>query len=313
MTTLAEHIIVAGAEEHPPMLEKSMYDSWPSYIRLFIKGKKHGRIMLDSIDNGLLVYPTIKEDGHTRLKKYTKLTEAQQLQDDCDVQAININLHGLPPDLYALVNHQEAAKDIWDKVKLLMKGTELSHQECRLYNLFDKFASVQDFGIDVPIFQQGENSIDCINNPSKTEDLDAYDSSYDDISSVKAVLMANLSSCDSDVLSELQYSDTYLNDMINQEVQEMSYSEQTHIVDFPDNEITSEINIIPYSQYLQESQYAGIQDMNSSTPNDLLDLSLFEQMTDHVANLDKENQINKMVNESLTAELERHKERVAIF
>ncbi|GKC61669.1 hypothetical protein Tco_1089267, partial [Tanacetum coccineum] len=36
-------------------------------------------------------------------------------------------------------------------------------------------------------------------------------------------------------------------------------------------------------------------------------------MTDQVANLDKENQTNKMVNESLTAELERYKERVAIF
>ncbi|GJY21829.1 hypothetical protein Tco_0394395 [Tanacetum coccineum] len=36
-------------------------------------------------------------------------------------------------------------------------------------------------------------------------------------------------------------------------------------------------------------------------------------MTDQVANLDKENQINKMINESLTAELERYKERVAIF
>ncbi|GJS71164.1 retrotransposon protein, putative, ty1-copia subclass [Tanacetum coccineum] len=65
--------------------------------------------------------------------------------DECDVQATNIILHGLPPDVYALVNHKEAAKDIWDKVKLLMKGTELSYQErkCRLYNLFDKFASVQ--------------------------------------------------------------------------------------------------------------------------------------------------------------------------
>ncbi|GKE13963.1 hypothetical protein Tco_1421540 [Tanacetum coccineum] len=115
MTTLAEHIIVAGAKNRPPMLEKTMYDSWASRIRLFIKGKKH------------------------------ELTEVQQLQDDCDVQATNIILHGLPPDVYALVNHQETAKDIWDKVKLLMKATELSYQEreCRLYNLFDKFASVQ--------------------------------------------------------------------------------------------------------------------------------------------------------------------------
>ncbi|GJX12608.1 hypothetical protein Tco_0204366 [Tanacetum coccineum] len=115
MTTLAEHIIVAGAENHCAMLEKSMYDSWASRICLFIKEKKHGRMMLDLINN-----------------------------DDCDVQATNIILHGLPPDVYAFVNHQEAAKDIWDRVKMLMKGTELSYQEreCRLYNLFDKFAHV---------------------------------------------------------------------------------------------------------------------------------------------------------------------------
>ncbi|GKA35975.1 hypothetical protein Tco_0722466 [Tanacetum coccineum] len=145
MSTLVEHIIVAGAENYPPMLEKSMYNSWASRICLFIKGKKHGRMMLDSIDNSLLVYPTVEENGQTRLKKYSELTEAQRLQDDCDVQATNIILHGLPPDVYALVNHQEAAKDIWDKVKLLMKGIELSYQEreCRLYNLFDKFAFVQ--------------------------------------------------------------------------------------------------------------------------------------------------------------------------
>ncbi|GJZ69598.1 hypothetical protein Tco_0633148 [Tanacetum coccineum] len=92
----------------------------------------------------------------------------------------------------------------------------------------------------------------------QTEDLDSYDSDCDDISSAKAVLMANISSCYSDVLSEVPYFDTYLNDMINQDVQDMSYSEQTHIMDFLVNEITSDSNIILYSQYLQESQDAGI-------------------------------------------------------
>ncbi|GKA11983.1 retrovirus-related pol polyprotein from transposon TNT 1-94 [Tanacetum coccineum] len=92
--------------------------------------------------------------------------------------------------------------------------------------------------------------------------------------------MANLSSCDSDVFSEVPYSDSYPNDMLNQDVQEMTYSEQTHIVDFLDNEIHNDSNIIPYSQYLQKTKDAGIQDTNSSTPNDLLILSLVEQMTD---------------------------------
>ncbi|GKA77811.1 hypothetical protein Tco_0784348, partial [Tanacetum coccineum] len=92
MTTLAEHIIMAGAKNCPPMLEKSMYDSWASRP---------------------LVYPTIEEDGQTRLKKYSKLTEAQQLQDDCDVQATNIILHGLPPDVYAyLSQHERHAQEV---------------------------------------------------------------------------------------------------------------------------------------------------------------------------------------------------------
>ncbi|GKG39946.1 hypothetical protein Tco_0466723, partial [Tanacetum coccineum] len=65
------------------MLEKLVSDSWVSRIRLFIKGKKNGRMMLDSIDNGSLVYPTVVgEDGQTRPKKYSELNEAQQLQDD---------------------------------------------------------------------------------------------------------------------------------------------------------------------------------------------------------------------------------------
>nr|GEX48591.1 hypothetical protein [Tanacetum cinerariifolium] len=80
--------------------------------------------MLDSIDNGPLVYATVEEIRQTRHKKYSKLTEEQKLQDDCDVQATNIILYCLPPDVYALVNHHEVAKAIWDKVKLLMKGIE---------------------------------------------------------------------------------------------------------------------------------------------------------------------------------------------
>ncbi|GJT98338.1 hypothetical protein Tco_1093856, partial [Tanacetum coccineum] len=55
-----------------------------NHIHLFIKGKKIGRMMFDSIDNGLLVYLTVEENGQNRPKKYFKLIEAQQLQDDCD-------------------------------------------------------------------------------------------------------------------------------------------------------------------------------------------------------------------------------------
>ncbi|GJZ89696.1 hypothetical protein Tco_0661478 [Tanacetum coccineum] len=353
-------MIVAGAENRPPMLDNSMYNSWQSCMLLYIKGNKNGRMMLNSIKNGPLVYPTIEEDGKLREKKYAKLTEQEKLQDDCD-----------------------AAKDIWDRVKLLMQGTKLSYQEreCKLYNEFDKFTLVKgeslyeyylrfaqlindkhiigmtmqqvqtqlnhtpptvpqhayrtplisqqpqaefpqlDSRLAVPSFLPGNDPIACLNKaisflstvvasrfPStnnqlrtsfnlrnqatiqdgraeghmarqctqpkrprnsawfkekmllvqphesgqvldeeqlavladpripdgqaiqttipqnaafQTDDLDAYDSDYDDISSAKAVLMANLSSYGLDVLSKVPHSDIYQNDMANQSVQEM--------------------------------------------------------------------------------------------
>nr|GFA79715.1 hypothetical protein [Tanacetum cinerariifolium] len=54
-----------------------------------------------------------------------------------------------------------------------------------------------------------------------TEDLDTYDSNCDDISNAKVVLMANISNYGSDVISEVPYSETYLNDMENQSVHAM--------------------------------------------------------------------------------------------
>nr|GEU53416.1 hypothetical protein [Tanacetum cinerariifolium] len=128
-----EGVIVSSVENRPHMLDKSMYNSWESRMLLYIKGKKNGRMMLE-------------EDGQIRKKKYDELTEQKQLQDDCDVHVTNIVLQGLPPDMYARVNHCQSGKDIWERVKLFMKGTELSYQErkCKLYNEFDKFTSVKD-------------------------------------------------------------------------------------------------------------------------------------------------------------------------
>ncbi|GJR27618.1 hypothetical protein Tco_1103850 [Tanacetum coccineum] len=85
------------------------------------------------------------------------------------------------------------------------------------------------------------------NSAFQTEDLDAFDSDCDDLSSAKVVPIANLSSCDSDVLSKVPYSDSYSNDINNQDVQEMQYSKQIHIDDIQVNEIHSDSNIIPYS------------------------------------------------------------------
>nr|GEW64424.1 hypothetical protein [Tanacetum cinerariifolium]GEY34537.1 hypothetical protein [Tanacetum cinerariifolium] len=143
------------------------------------------------------------------------------------------------------------------------------------------------------------------------DDLDAYDSDCDDFSTAKAVLMANLSSYGSDVLSEVPHSEN--THMLNQSVQEMPYSEPTHLINYLENEITSDSNIILYSQYLLETQNASVQDTNSSAQQNVMILSVFEQLSNQVANCNKVNKENLIANESLSAELEKYKERVKLL
>ncbi|GJU72476.1 hypothetical protein Tco_1263881, partial [Tanacetum coccineum] len=115
MTTLAKFMIIAGVDNHPPILEKSLYDSWKSSMELYIENRENRRIILNSVQHVPLVWPTVvEEDGTTRTKKYEELSVAEKLQADCDLKATNIVLQGLPPDVYALVNHHKLAKEIWD-------------------------------------------------------------------------------------------------------------------------------------------------------------------------------------------------------
>nr|GEZ36576.1 hypothetical protein [Tanacetum cinerariifolium] len=67
-------------------------------MELYMLNRKHGRIILEYVENGPLLWPTVEENGVTRLKKYSKLSTTEAIQADCDVKATNIILQGLPPE-----------------------------------------------------------------------------------------------------------------------------------------------------------------------------------------------------------------------
>ncbi|GKA71713.1 hypothetical protein Tco_0777852 [Tanacetum coccineum] len=102
-------------------------------------------MILESVEHGLLIWPTIEENGVTRTKKYEELSATEKIQADCDLKETNIILQGLPSDVYSLVNHHRVAKDLWEIVQLLMQGTSLTkhERECKLYDAFDKFAHIK--------------------------------------------------------------------------------------------------------------------------------------------------------------------------
>ncbi|GKC71080.1 hypothetical protein Tco_1116963 [Tanacetum coccineum] len=98
------------ANNRPPMLDKDLYDSWKSRMELYMQNKEHGRMILESVENGLLIWHTIEENEVIRTKKYAELSAAEKIQADCDMKATNIIFQGLPADIYSLVNHHRVAK-----------------------------------------------------------------------------------------------------------------------------------------------------------------------------------------------------------
>ncbi|GJW84608.1 hypothetical protein Tco_0157753 [Tanacetum coccineum] len=74
MTALAKFIIVTGANNRPPMLDKPMSESWKSRMELYIQGKDHGWIILNSVENGPLIWPSVEQEdallGSRLMKNY---------------------------------------------------------------------------------------------------------------------------------------------------------------------------------------------------------------------------------------------------
>nr|GEZ26140.1 hypothetical protein [Tanacetum cinerariifolium] len=100
---------------------------------------------------------------------------------------------------------------------------------------------------------RSSNHTKCHHNAAyQADDLDAYDSDCDEINSVKVALMANLSHFGSDDLAEAHNQDNVTHNVINQAMQAMPLFEQSNIVNQSETEITSDNNIIPYSQYSQK-------------------------------------------------------------
>nr|GEV10196.1 hypothetical protein [Tanacetum cinerariifolium] len=128
MTSLADKANLSGADNRPPMLEKDMYDSWKSRMELYMLNRQHGRMILESVESGPLLWPTIEENGVTLLKKYYELSTTEAIQADCDVKATNIILQGLPLEVYALVSTHKVSKELWERIQMLMQGTSLAKE-----------------------------------------------------------------------------------------------------------------------------------------------------------------------------------------
>nr|GEV06871.1 hypothetical protein [Tanacetum cinerariifolium] len=200
-------------------------------MELYMQNREHERMILESVENGPLIWPTIEENGVTRTKKYAELSAAEKIQADCDMKATNIILFTVlvfspEDDTIACLNKAMA----FLKAIASSRGNNLSGQAkgVKCYNYQGK----------------GHMARQC-SWPKRPRNAAWYKE--------KAMFAEALEA--GQILDEEQ-----LAFLADPGVPDDHDFEQLPAVDFTDNEIHSDSNIIPYSQYFQETQQANVQD-----------------------------------------------------
>ncbi|GJS01203.1 hypothetical protein Tco_0317711 [Tanacetum coccineum] len=162
MSSMSEDIQCAGFDTRPPMLDRTDFESWQQRIRLYCLGKDNGENIMKSITEGPFQMGTMRDTlteggegalhlGPERARVFADLSAEQKDRYKADIRATNILLQGIPKDIYTLINHFTDAKDIWDNVKMILEGSELTKddQESQLYDEFEHFCQIKGETIHV--------------------------------------------------------------------------------------------------------------------------------------------------------------------
>ncbi|GJW68217.1 hypothetical protein Tco_0122641 [Tanacetum coccineum] len=67
-------------------------------------------------------------EGPVRARVLNDLSAEEKERYKADIRATNILLQGIPKDIYSLINHYTDAKDIWENVKMILEGSELTKE-----------------------------------------------------------------------------------------------------------------------------------------------------------------------------------------
>ncbi|GJV87972.1 hypothetical protein Tco_1531910 [Tanacetum coccineum] len=241
MSTMADNVI---ADNRPPMLNKSQYNSWQSRMLLYIKGKEHGKQLYDSVINGPFKYRTVEvprtptTPASIRDITYDDLTEAKNIREACDIRKTNITDAG------------DVARDNATRTRDILNTRMLLQTSHRLFDATTAEVKINEERVDSGLAAQALTT----NVIFQTYGIDAFDFDIDEAPIESAAFMTKLSDYGFDVL---------FNTMFEQNVQEMQYSEQPVIDDDSTIENISDNNVISFDQYLKETENEVVQSTTS--------------------------------------------------
>ncbi|GKD72953.1 hypothetical protein Tco_1331235 [Tanacetum coccineum] len=213
--------------------------------------------------------------------------------------------------------------DYFKDKMLLMQSQENGVVQDEEQSLFLTGEQVTNFDDDVDDSPEDDLALN-VDHVFEADQCDAFDSDVDEAPTSQTMFMVNLSSEDpiydkagpsyySNTPFEVQDHDTFVDHMDEyHEVHEMQSDVQHNYVVDSDADYTSDSNIIPYDQYVEDNEEHVVQSNVSSVRNDAL-MSILDEMHEQGVQSRSANKQVKVVNDTLTSELARYKELVGVY
>nr|GEX12992.1 hypothetical protein [Tanacetum cinerariifolium] len=121
---MSRDVITVGSTMRIPLLYRGEYSQWRERFMNYLEEQTDGEVMINSIQNGDQPLPVIAQIDHL---------------------AISLLIHGLPNDIYFLIDRNETAKDLRDALERQMRGSEYGEQDMKAAILYeyDTFKAIE--------------------------------------------------------------------------------------------------------------------------------------------------------------------------
>ncbi|GJZ82917.1 retrovirus-related pol polyprotein from transposon TNT 1-94 [Tanacetum coccineum] len=163
--TLAEYMILSGADNRPPMLDKDLYDSWKSKMELYMQNREHGRMILESVKHGPFIQPTIEEIGKfvtdVMLVKDLHTTNFDQLHAYLEQHELHANefQQQFSPSQYGSTHPTQHYSTTYQSTPLAITYPSAPYPNAYSSTVHQEAYS----GLAIPVFNQEDDPIDAIN------------------------------------------------------------------------------------------------------------------------------------------------------
>nr|GEV25362.1 hypothetical protein [Tanacetum cinerariifolium] len=250
-------------------------------MELYMQNREHKRMIFESVENGPLIWFTIEENGVTRTKKYAELSAAEKIQADCNLKATNIILQDFVVPVFSLGDDPIAClnKAMAFITTIASSRYPSTNNQLRTSSNTRNQANIQDGRVTMKQVQ-GRQGKSYFGTGFKSNAASTGETMDSDGQAVQTIIPNNATFQTKD----LNTYDSDCDDISNAKAVLMA-------------------NISNYgSDVISEAPHSETH---------LNDMENQKQMINHINNWEKANKEHN--NESVTAELERYKERVKTF